>query len=258
MHASHNAAARSHCAAWGIRGSVGDGEKFAQPQLPCWGPGPSLSCTSWPQLFRAKLRVCGELTIQVLAPKRAQDATLSFPRLGILCAWDTTEINLLSEPFLALETDAPPPKHPLEATLGAAGGPAPSPHPPSAAPPRTRRRLCLRPSGAASDLGSEGRRNRLGGPRVCWEPVASGKGRPQKEKDLRTTGQEPSCIDGKRASPPQSNSAKHHALWGSGPSSSFASRQARAQDPPPQQGMQSSERGCQEASVRLQGVRNCL
>ena len=70
------------------------GEKFAQHQL--LGPRAAfvlhVLATAVQQGF-AKLRVCGELYIQVLAPKRAQDATLSFPRLGILCAWDTTEKN---------------------------------------------------------------------------------------------------------------------------------------------------------------------
>ena len=159
---------------------------------------------------------------------------------------------------------SPPPKHPPEAALGAAeqGHRAPSPRRLSAAAPRTWRGLVLRPGvrpgGAASDLGSEGRWNRLGGAPRLLGAGGVGKRTPPKEKDLRTTGQEPSCIDEKERRPSQSNSAKHHAFRDSGPQPSVASRQAQAQDPPPQQGTQSSEPGVQEASVRLQGVRNFL
>ena len=110
----------------GLHGaSGGDGEKFAQPQLPFWGPGPmSLLCVSWPRLFSRFCKAQGlwGVVIQVLAQKRAQDATLSFPKGSGFCVhgilWKKT---LLSKPLLAFETYAPP-KHPLEATLGAAGG----------------------------------------------------------------------------------------------------------------------------------------
>ena len=40
----------AHAALHGASGALGDGEKFAHPQLPCWGPGLLLSRTSWPRL----------------------------------------------------------------------------------------------------------------------------------------------------------------------------------------------------------------
>ena len=74
--------------------------------------------------------------------------------------------TLLSKPLLALETYAPqntPSKPPWERP----GGPAPFWHLLSAAAPRTRRGLCVRPGGAASHLGSLGGGSEGGG--TAWE-----------------------------------------------------------------------------------------
>ena len=106
----------------GASGTLGDGEKFAQPQLTCWGPGPFSSCKSWPRLFSRFCKAQGFwlVAIQVLAQKRAQDASTKaiqcnlqkycdseFSQGSGFCAWDTMEKPCFPNPSWPLKLTPP-------------------------------------------------------------------------------------------------------------------------------------------------------